>query len=102
MTTENKADQEATTVSGHLKRGVSWQTSGWPPEKKTVLVWLKGSALPFCGYMKYAAGDKESPYFVVYHGNPEIGADVKAWCDCLPNDGPQNVGSQMYESRQAN
>ena len=53
-----------------------------PPERKVVAVWLRDKYLPFCGYIRFAAGDKESPYFVVYHGNPEIGADVIAWADC--------------------
>ncbi len=34
------------------------------------------------GYRKDAAGDKQSPYFVI----PGIGGKVIAWCDCLPND----------------
>jgi len=34
------------------------------------------------GYMKNAAGDKQSPYFVI----PGLGGEVIAWCDCLPED----------------
>ena len=63
-----------------------------PPEKKVVLVWLgeqkNSNALPYCGYLKYAAGDKGCPYFVVYHGNSDRGVDVIAWCDCLPDEAP--------------
>ena len=72
-----------------------------PPERKTVLVWLEGSHLPFCGYVRYAAGDKDCPYFVVYHGNTDIGAEVRAWCDCLPDDGPNLPNAQMYARYQA-
>ena len=59
-----------------------------PAERRVVLVWLKDSGLPFCGYVRYGAGCKDSPYFVVYHGNPQIGTDVVAWCDCAPKEGP--------------
>lgn len=59
-----------------------------PPERKVVLVWLAGNHhLPFCGYVRYSS----KPYFVVYHGNSEIGAEVIAWCDCLPDKGPPEV-----------
>lgn len=72
-----------------------------PAERRTVLVWLRGHALPFCGYIRYAAGDKNSPYFVVYHGNSEIGSDVIAWCDCLPDNGPDTDLAKMYTKEQA-
>lgn len=71
-----------------------------PPERKTVLVWLRDQALPFCGYVRYAAGDEACPYFVVYHGNERIGAEVVAWCDCLPEEGPDLPGAQMYSHYQ--
>ncbi len=71
-----------------------------PAERKAVLVWLRQSHLPFCGYIRYAAGDKDSPYFVVYHGNSEIGSDVVAWCDCLPDQGPDVPTATMYSQQQ--
>ena len=69
-----------------------------PAERKVVLVWLRESRLPFCGYIRYAAGDKLCPYFVVYTGNSDIGADVVAWCDCLPDMGPEGK-SQSFAAR---
>jgi hypothetical protein len=57
-----------------------------PPERKLVLVRLAsaGEGLPegiAVGYRKNAAGDKQSPYFVV----PGLHTGtVLAWCDCLP------------------
>ena len=69
-----------------------------PPERKTVLVWLREKALPFCGYIRYAAGDRTCPFFVVYHGNPKISAEVIAWCDCLPGQGPDVPMASMYSS----
>lgn len=73
-----------------------------PPERKVVLVWLAGFALPFCGYIRYASGDKQCPYFVVYHGNPNKGAEVIAWCDCLPDHGPNRNEASMYNTEQKN
>lgn len=73
-----------------------------PPERKVVLVWLKKSALPFCGYIRYAAGDKTCPYFVVYHGNTQKGSQVIAWCDCLPDKGPPSLDeARLYDKDQA-
>jgi hypothetical protein len=37
------------------------------------------------GYRKDAAGDKQSPYFVVPGGNC---GEPYAWCDCLPEETP--------------
>lgn len=72
-----------------------------PAERRTVLVWLRGSYLPFCGYVRYAAGDRLCPYFVVYHGNQSIGGQVVAWCDCLPDEGPNGVETaEMYTREQ--
>ena len=34
------------------------------------------------GYMRFAAGDKDSPTFTI----PGVGGEVVAWCDCLPDD----------------
>lgn len=64
-----------------------------PPERKVVLVFVEPSergpnCLPFCGYVRYAAGDDDSPFFVVYHGNNMISANARAWCDCLPHNAP--------------
>ncbi len=45
----------------------------------------RGDGMPesICvGYRKNAAGDKQSPYFVV----PGLGGDVIEWCDCLPSN----------------
>jgi hypothetical protein len=72
-----------------------------PPERKIVLCWVMQSALPFCGYIRYAGGDRMSPYFVVYHGNTDVGADVTAWCDCLPSRGPENMPSAIYNRGQS-
>lgn len=71
-----------------------------PAERKVVLVWLQKTYLPFCGYIRYAAGDPNCPYFVVYHGNSYIGADVIAWCDCLPDVGPDAETAAMYSQDQ--
>ena len=75
--------------------GGNWQANGFPPEGRTVLVWLRDKHLPFCGYMKCAAGEKDSPYWVVYHGNTDIGVDVVAWSDCLPA-GPPGHEAGVY------
>lgn len=58
-----------------------------PPERKYVLVRRASTegSMPesiAIGYRKNAAGDKQSPYFVV----PGLGGPVLAWCDCLPKD----------------
>jgi hypothetical protein len=34
------------------------------------------------GYLRYAAGDKDSPRFIT----PGIGGIPSHWCDCLPQD----------------
>jgi len=59
-----------------------------PPERKYVLVRLRSNKEDYpdgvaVGYLRYAAGDKQSPYFVVpgLHTGTEL-----AWCDCLPDD----------------
>lgn len=72
-----------------------------PAERKVVLVWLRDKALPFCGYIRYAAGCEDSPYFVVYHGNANVGSDVIAWCDCLPDTGPDVPSAAAYSKQQA-
>lgn len=87
-------------VKWHLISNPITSNEHIPAERKVVLVWLKNKFLPFCGYIRYGAGDKNSPYFVVYHGNPEIGADVVAWCDCLPDIGPNIEIVKMYNKEQ--
>lgn len=58
-----------------------------PPERKLVMVQSEGrtaKGLPpsvSVGYLRFAAGEKDSPFFVV--PGVERGKDV-AWCDCLP------------------
>lgn len=67
-----------------------WANQPLPLERREVLVQiaareLEGMGMPpavAVGYLRYAAGDKNSPYFVI----PGIGGDVVAWCDCLPDD----------------
>ena len=61
-----------------------------PKEKRVVLVWLQGKYLPFCGYIRKYSKKKQgdSPFFVVYHGNSDIGTEVIAWCNCLPEYDP--------------
>ena len=78
-----------------------WHLVNWPirpenklpPERKVVLVFVEGSMLPYCGYIRYAAGDINCPYFVVYRADK--GAEVWAWCDCLPK-GPDNTKAEFY------
>ncbi|NTU88446.1 MAG: hypothetical protein HGA54_00850 [Actinobacteria bacterium] len=76
-----------------------WNKQKLPPERKYVLVMTKSNdeASPnpiYVGYLKYAAGDKYSPYFIVpgYEGEPELHQTsngfahlihVVAWCDCM-------------------
>jgi hypothetical protein len=66
-----------------------------PAERKVVAVWLEDHYLPYCGYIRYAAGDPNCPYFVVYHGNSQIGARVVAWFDCLPDTGPADCPTAL-------
>jgi hypothetical protein len=68
-----------------------------PPERKYMLLMTKSHNLGYpnpiyVGYMKYAAGCKDSPSFVIpgYEGEGEYLFDgciyminVIAWCDCL-------------------
>jgi len=59
-----------------------------PPERKLVMVIVKEEpekGLPptlAVGYLRYAAGDKQSPYFVV----PGRGGHVSHWLDCIAED----------------
>lgn len=67
-----------------------WRAQRLPPERHKVLVQieareLEGMGMPpavVVGYLRYAAGDKDSPFFVI----PGVGGNVVAWCDCLPKD----------------
>lgn len=70
-----------------------------PPERKVVLLWLRGKHLPFCGYLRYSAGCLDSPFFVMYR-LAESGS-VVAWCDCLPDVGPELAEAAMYSRDQA-
>lgn len=72
-----------------------------PPEHKAVLVCVaplpRDPGLPYCiavGYRKNAAGDKQSPYFVV----PGHGGHVVAWCDCLPDPDVMNIWRVALEA----
>ncbi len=83
-----------------------------PPERKVVAVWCGGhngignyvgaNGLPDLGYIRYSAGERDKPFFVVYHGNNQRPVDVIAWCDCLPNIGPEWTNKAgMYNREQA-
>ena len=85
---------------------------GLPPERKVVAVWCGGhdargkdvgaAYLPFLGYIRYSGGERDKPYFVVYHGNNALPVDVVAWCDCLPDTGPEWTDkASMYTREQA-
>ena len=59
-----------------------------PPERKHVLVQVMSkdpTHLPdpiAVGYLRYAGGDRLSPFFVT----PGVGGNCVAWMDCLPED----------------
>lgn len=65
-----------------------WADQPLPPERKHVLVQIAArpeEGMPpavAVGYMRYAAGDKNSPVFTI----PGVGGSVVAWCDCLGDD----------------
>lgn len=67
-----------------------WHKQKLPIEKRRVLVQVAAretetmglAPAVAVGYMKYAAGDKHSPHFIV----PGVGGPVVAWCDCLGDD----------------
>lgn len=48
------------------------------------------------GYLKFGAGDPESPYFVT----PGIGGNIEAWCDVLPwrEVAGRNAVYEMWEA----
>lgn len=62
-----------------------------PPEKKYVCVLIQSVRPGFpnpvmAGYLKYAAGDKQSPHFIIpgYPQPQDAGlAVILSWCDCL-------------------
>jgi hypothetical protein len=72
---------------------------GLPPIRRVVLLWIRGEFLPRLGYLKFAAGDKDCPFWVVYtaredhHSNaddPGVACtDVVAFRDCVPQDAPE-------------
>ncbi len=70
-----------------------------PAEPRPVLVWCAGSTLPWVGYLRYAAGCLDSPFFVVPHGNPDRPTDVIAWCDCLPTEAPPGFPAWSLAAR---
>lgn len=65
-----------------------WHRQPLPKEHRHVLVQVAARELKgmppsvVVGYMKFAAGDKQSPRFII----PGVGGPVVAWCDCLPDD----------------
>lgn len=66
----------------------AWQGIDLPPERKLVLLQIAPKekeglrAAVAVGYLRYAAGDIDCPYFVI----PGIGGQVTAYADCLPED----------------
>ncbi len=75
-------------------------TKRLPPERRHVLVWLpaigverddvppecRGWAPAICvGYLKFAAGDENCPYFVT-PGVTQGHRKPTHWADCLPDD----------------
>jgi hypothetical protein len=69
-----------------------------PPERRVVLLWLKDRRLPWCGYLRYAAGDKECPYWVLYRVDVP-GFEITHYADCLPVNVPPGEG-KFYEKNQ--
>lgn len=66
-----------------------WSAQDLPTQHKRVLLAFAAGALGECsapatavGYLKYGAGDPDSPYFVT----PGIGGNPSHWCDCLPEN----------------
>lgn len=63
-----------------------WSGQRLPQEYKLVLLAFVpsaiGSAPTAVGYLRYGAGDKNSPYFVT----PSVGGVPSYWCDCLPDN----------------
>lgn len=66
-----------------------WSAQKLPPQHKLVLLAFATGALSdgsapatAVGYLKFGAGDPDSPYFVT----PGIGGNPSHWCDCLPEN----------------
>lgn len=66
-----------------------WGNQPLPPKTKRVLLAFAPEALgpgsaaaTAVGYLKFGAGDPNSPYFVT----PGVGGVPSHWCDCLPDD----------------
>jgi len=66
-----------------------WAAQPLPEEYKRVLLafprdaFEPGSAAATAvGYLRYAAGDKNSPNFIT----PGVGGIPSHWCDCLPDN----------------
>ena len=67
-----------------------WDRQELPEEKRYILVQIAsredgGRGLPpavAVGYLRFAAGDHDSPVFTI----PGVGGEVVAWCDCLGDD----------------
>jgi len=65
-----------------------WASQPLPKARKYLLVQIAAKpdeGLPpavAVGYMRFAAGDKNSPTFT----SPGVGGTVVAWCDCLPEN----------------
>ena len=65
-----------------------WAQQELPQARKHILVQLAAKpdkGLPpavAVGYLRFAAGDENSPVFTI----PGVGGDVVAWCDCLGDD----------------
>lgn len=80
-----------------------------PPARAEIIVCVRGDNCPAYGWMKYAAGDPESPYFVVpqmaaigprgcRHGKPNYAADkqdVTHWF--LPESPLPSTQPEGYE-----
>lgn len=64
-----------------------WANQKLPTAEKHLLVQVAAKpddGLPpavAVGYLRFAAGDENSPVFTI----PGIGGEVVAWCDCLPD-----------------
>lgn len=66
-----------------------WSNQPLPPERRKVLLMLPAKedwcSLPpavAVGYLRFAAGDKDSPRFTI----PGVGGTPTHWCDCLGDD----------------
>jgi hypothetical protein len=65
-----------------------WGKQKLPPERRYVLLMFDGSEnhggspSVAVGYLRYAAGDKNSPNFIT----PGYGNIPSFWCDCLGDD----------------